>query len=515
MVGRLSTSSRVNVPDLTEMGLLLAGVIVIVGIINYWLLLPTAVAFVLFYTLRVIYIRTSRSVKRLEGITRSPVFSHLGASLRGLTTIRAFGAQEILEKEFDCHQDLHSSAWFLFIASSRTFGFWLDIVCLIYISIVTLSFLVFDNSEFVNNQRSRSLGTSFSIQIHQDFTPLLFYFVGFCFSPVAFGGNVGLAITQCIGLTGMFQWGMRQSAEVENQMTSVERVLEYTKVEHEPAFDSTEGGTGAGKSSMIAAMFRLAELDGQIVIDGIDTCSIGLHDLRLKLSIIPQEPVLFSGTMRGNLDPFNNFQDGVLWQALEEVEMKDVVKNLVGGLNSKMCEGGSNFSVGQRQLVCLARAIVRNNKILVLDEATANVDPQTDNLIQSTIRRNFSNCTVLTIAHRLNTVMDSDRVMVMDAGTMVEFDHPFLLLKNKNGFLFRMVQQTGSSMRSLLRTAEQGEVLYVMRLTPSYPSFPYASALWFWSNVLLLAGAVSWERDCRTLHLDLYLRSGSGYLYQR
>nr|CAD7441120.1 unnamed protein product [Timema bartmani] len=438
---------------------------------------------------------------------RSPVFSHLGASLRGLTTIRAFGAQEILEKEFDCHQDLHSSAWFLFIASSRTFGFWLDIVCLIYISIVTLSFLVFDN--------------------------------------MAFGGNVGLAITQCIGLTGMFQWGMRQSAEVENQMTSVERVLEYTKVEHEPAFDSTEGGTGAGKSSMIAAMFRLAELDGQIVIDGIDTCSIGLHDLRLKLSIIPQEPVLFSGTMRGNLDPFNNFQDVVLWQALEEivdknlrfvkvrrlleeaetagstlhstspptythinktyqhrlrlhlfysqatilktkdlrlerrnsspvpcvvpvqsrslwnlpflvyVEMKDVVKNLVGGLNSKMCEGGSNFSVGQRQLVCLARAIVRNNKILVLDEATANVDPQTDNLIQSTIRRNFSNCTVLTIAHRLNTVMDSDRVMVMDAGTMVEFDHPFLLLKNKNGFLFRMVQQTGSSMRSLLRTAEQ------------------------------------------------------------
>nr|CAD7423625.1 unnamed protein product [Timema monikensis] len=420
--------------DCLQMGLLLAGVIVIVGIINYWLLLPTAVAFVLFYTLRVIYIRTSRSVKRLEGITRSPVFSHLGASLRGLTTIRAFGAQEILEKEFDCHQDLHSSAWFLFIASSRTFGFWLDIICLIYISIVTLSFLIFDK--------------------------------------MAFGGNVGLAITQCIGLTGMFQWGMRQSAEVENQMTSVERVLEYTKVEHEPAFDSTEdkkpskawpsegnisfnsvflrydkhekpvlknlnfnilssekvgivGRTGAGKSSMIAAMFRLAELDGQIMIDGIETSSIGLHDLRLKLSIIPQEPVLFSGTMRRNLDPFNNFQDVVLWQALEEVEMKDVVKNLVGGLNSKMCEGGSNFSVGQRQLVCLARAIVRNNKILVLDEATANVDPhyfflvRTDNLIQSTIRRNFNNCTVLTIAHRLNTVMDSDRIMVMDAGTMV------------------------------------------------------------------------------------------------
>jgi len=386
---------------------------------------------------------------------RSPVFQHLNASLQGLTTIRAFRAQPILEKEFDNHQDLHSGAWYLFIASSRAFGFWLDVVCLIYITVVTISFFLIGGEST--------------------------------------GGNVGLAITQAIGLTGMLQWGMRQSTELENQMTSVERVLEFTNVEQEPplisppdkmppkswpsegaiAFDKLYlryskgeghvlknltfaikakqkvgivGRTGAGKSSLMAALFRLAPIEGSIYIDGINTVTIGLHELRNKLSIIPQEPVLFSGTLRKNLDPFDEYNDDVLWNALEEVELKDAVNDLSAGLNSRVMEGGSNFSVGQRQLVCLARAIIRNNTILVLDEATANVDPQTDTLIQQTIRKKFANCTVLTIAHRLNTVMDSDKVLVMDAGTVVEFDHPHVLLQNKNGFLFSMVQQTGKGM---------------------------------------------------------------------
>lgn len=318
-----------------------------------------------------------------------------------------------------------------------------------------------------------------------------------------------------MGLTSVFQWGMRQSAEMENQMTSVERVLEYTSIEQEPPFESLPhlkppktwpekgeitfvdlflkyfpddppvlrglnftissmekvgivGRTGAGKSSMIAALFQLTHTEGSIIIDNIDTKTLGLHDLRSKISIIPQEPVLFSGTMRKNLDPFDEYTDEVLWKALEEVELKEVVDDLSSGkfvnikevkitqrlssigLNSKISEGGSNLSVGQRQLVCLARAIIRNNKILVLDEATANVDPQTDVLIQHTIRKKFANCTVLTIAHRLHTIIDSDKVLVMDAGSVVEYNHPHILLQNKNGLLYSMVQQTGTAMADVL-----------------------------------------------------------------
>ncbi|XP_071455642.1 ATP-binding cassette sub-family C member 4-like [Hetaerina americana] len=445
--------------DAVQIGLALIGIIVVVAIVNFWLLLPTAVIGVIFFIFRVIYITTSRSVKRLEGITRSPVFSHLNASLQGLTTIRAFKAQEILIHQFDNHQDLHSSAWYMFITTSRAFGFWLDFVCFIYITLVTLSFLVIGGEKF--------------------------------------GGNVGLAITQSIGLTGMFQWGMRQSAEMENQMTSVERVLEFTNVEPEPPLESPAdkkppsdwpskgeivfdrlflryspenppvlknlclvfhpkekvgivGRTGAGKSSLISALFRLTELEGSIRIDGYETTTMGLHDLRSKISIIPQEPVIFSGIMRKNLDPFDDYPDYVLWQALEEVELKEAVEDLAGGLNARMSEGGSNFSVGQRQLLCLARAIIRNNKILVLDEATANVDPRMDAIIQTTIRKKFADCTVLTIAHRLHTIMDSDRVLVMDAGQAVEFDHPHMLLGNKDGYLYKMVQQTGKTMADTL-----------------------------------------------------------------
>lgn len=204
------------------------------------------------------------------------------------------------------------------------------------------------------------------------------------------------------------------------------------------------GRTGAGKSSLIQSLFRLAENEGQILIDDVDVGSIGLHDLRKKISIIPQEAVLFSGSLRFNLDPFDERTDNELWNSLEQVELKAVVSALSGGLDSKVLDGGSNFSVGQRQLLCLARAILRNNKILILDEATANVDSETDRLIQQTIRRNFADCTVITIAHRLHTVMDSDKVLVVDAGEIVEFDHPFELIKKSGGFFKHLIDQTGS-----------------------------------------------------------------------
>lgn len=208
---------------------------------------------------------------------------------------------------------------------------------------------------------------------------------------------------------------------------------------------------GAGKSSIIQALFRLAPIEGLIQIDDIDIQKLGLKDLRSSISIIPQDPILFSGTMRSNLDPFEDKSDAELWAALEQVELKEEVASLTGGLECKMSDGGSNFSMGQRQLVCLARALLRNNKILILDEATANVDPETDKFIQTTIREKFGHCTVLTIAHRLHTVMDSDKVLVMDAGQVIEYDVPHLLMQKSDGMLRKLVDKTGAQTSRMLK----------------------------------------------------------------
>jgi ATP-binding cassette subfamily C (CFTR/MRP) protein 4 len=305
-------------------------------------------------------------------------------------------------------------------------------------------------------------------------------------------GSVGLAISLSNSLLIVMQYAMKTWTELNVQMTAVERVVEYTELSLEPndgidtppqswptsgniSFHSVSlryssndvpvlmnvsfnikskekigiiGRTGAGKSSLISVLFLLFHFEGSVVIDDVDTKSIPLTELRSKITVIPQDPLLFLGSLRKNLDPFGQYPDHQLWTALDEFQLKEVVSNLPSGLDSMVSESGSNFSVGQRQLLCLVRAMLRESKIIVLDEATANVDLKTDELIQSSIRNRFKNCTVLTIAHRLNTVIDSDKILVMDKGMVVEFGHPHQLLQNHEGFFYRYVKKGGVQVTS-------------------------------------------------------------------
>ncbi|CDQ68929.1 unnamed protein product [Oncorhynchus mykiss] len=462
-IGQLDSMLPITFVDFSQLILQNIGVVAVAAAVMPWILIPVVPLLIIFLFLRRYFLQTSRDVKRLESTTRSPVFSHLSSSLQGLWTIRAFRAEERFQNTFDTYQDLHTESWFLFLVTSRWFALRLDGICAAFVTV-----------------------TAFGCLFLRDGLE---------------AGAVGLVLSYAVTLLGNFQWTIRQSAEMENMMTSVERVVEYTELESEAPWETQKhpppewpsqglitfdrvsfsyssegpvvlkdmkamfrpkekvgivGRTGAGKSSLVSALFRLAEPEGRIYIDGVLTSEIGLHDLRQKMSIIPQDPVLFTGTMRKNLDPFHQHTDEDLWNALQEVQLKSVVEELPNKMETVLAESGSNFSVGQRQLVCLARAVLRKNRIIIIDEATANVDPRTDELIQKTIRDKFRECTVLTIAHRLNTIIDSDRILVLGAGMIQEFDEPYVLLQNQESALYRTVQQMGKAeAASLLESAKQ------------------------------------------------------------
>jgi len=452
-IGMIDDMMPMILCDVLQTGFVCLGILGLVAVNNpvtFAMVVPVIIAFVL---LRNYFMKSSREVKRIEGISRSPLFGHFSTTLLGLDTIRAYGVEETFTDQLNTYQDAHSRAWYTYMAAQT----WLNV----RLEILTVLFLT--SVAFV------SLALKGTVDLS--------------------AGVVGLTLSYSIMLTSVFQPFIEESAELENLMTSVERIVEYCNLEPEAPpetdtkppgdwpsrghveFDSmsftyhkglpdvlhhitctikpTEkigvvGRTGAGKSSLLSTLFRLAEPRGKIEIDGVNIQELGLKDLRSKLSIIPQEPVLFSGPMRRNLDPFEEHNDSELWSVLEEVQLKQAVEDLPHKLDEELAESGANFSVGQRQLVCLARAILRHSRILVIDEATANVDQRTDTLIQATIREKFKECTVLTIAHRLHTIMDSDRVMVLDAGRLKEFDAPYILLGNPRSIFSQLVEQTGA-----------------------------------------------------------------------
>ncbi|KPI96267.1 putative multidrug resistance-associated protein lethal(2)03659 [Papilio xuthus] len=492
-IGQVDSSLPVTLLDCIGFFLEIVSVLVVVCLANWWLLLPTAVVAFLLYLLRELFLGTSRELKRIEAIARSPSLNQAAATVSGLTTIRSCGSrQRVLAREFDKLQDLHSCAWTLVLDTNQAFGFWMDMVCCLYLVFVTFSFFIFASED-------------------------------------SMGGNVGLAITQAIGLVGMCQYGMRQTADVENQMTSVERILEYSnlpaeepmevdkkalkeqypdmdfdkwpekgeivfenvfleyekppkkdneiceKAAEEPSYAirgvsfsvaagekvAVVGRTGAGKSSLVAALFRLARVSGRVTVDGVRAEACGLRAWRSRLCALPQRAALFAATLRDNLDPERRYGDAQLWAALERVRLRAAAAGLPGGLAARVGDAGGTLSAGQRQLLCLARAALAGRKVLVLDEATANVDTETDEHIQATLRTTFAQATVLTIAHRLNTVMDYDRVIVMDKGRVVESGHPFELLTSgdlasggdeNNPEIFKsLVQQTGPETAAMLR----------------------------------------------------------------
>nr|XP_050849546.1 ATP-binding cassette sub-family C member 5-like isoform X4 [Vespula vulgaris] len=413
-----------------------------------WFSIPLIILGTVFFLVSKMFRVAMRDFKRMESTSRSPVLSFVTTTVQGLHTIHAFKKEKNFIKKFEELLDLNNLCTYMCNAAMRWSAVRLDSLAIACCSIT--AFLII----FLKGKIPAALA--------------------------------GLAMAYATQISGVFQYTVRLMSETEVRFISMERINYYLKnLEKEDTpkeslikldenwpssgkiqFKNVQmkyrkelplvlinisftvktgeklgivGRTGSGKSSLTVALFRLVELCGGVIkIDGVDISKIELHLLRSKLSIIPQDPVLFSGTIRSNLDPFKKYTDLEIWSALEKSQLKEKVKLMNGQLEAFVESGGNNFSVGEKQLLCLTRALLRNSKILILDEATAAVDPETETAIQDTIQNEFVECTVLTIAHRLQTIMKYDKILVMKNGSILEFDTTTNLLSNPNSEFSKM-----------------------------------------------------------------------------
>ncbi len=461
-VGILDETFPFTIHDFTVGFFVVLGSIITAAIVLPFILLVVPPLIVLFMRLRKTFVCTTRELKRLEGIARSPIYAMVSESLDGIATIRTNSKIGYFMGKFEKMHDAHTRANFAFIASSRWFAFQLD----------TLSFALLSSASL--------LSVLFHHQRWFDVDSAI----------------LGLALTLLIQIsTTNFPWVIRQSAEVTNQMVSVERILEYGSLPSEASLTTDEdkalsdwpgvrtnilvenystryrrnlplvlsdisfevnarerigvvGRSGSGKSTLIQSLLRLLEGEnGTIKIGNVDIAKLGLHKLRSAIAVIPQVPVLFSGcTIRENLDPFGNCKSSDVLDSLKAVQMLDAVNASHLGLETPVEEGGSNFSVGQRQLLCLARAILAKSQILILDEPTANVDSHTDKLLQKTLRELFSDATIIMVAHRLQTVIDFDRILVLGNGKVLEYGSPKELVEKEDGQFQSMLKNSGNHM---------------------------------------------------------------------
>eukprot|EP01006_Ploeotia_vitrea_P048390 TRINITY_DN67229_c1_g2_i1.p1 TRINITY_DN67229_c1_g2~~TRINITY_DN67229_c1_g2_i1.p1 ORF type:complete len:1390 (+),score=148.98 TRINITY_DN67229_c1_g2_i1:25-4170(+) len=448
-----------------------ASILLIVIGVTPWFAVAIIPLGCIYYYVQTYYRYSSREVARLNSMSRSPILHNFEETIAGagLPTIRAHHQQQHFREKNQLKINNNLKPYWTFNQMNRWLGFRLEFLgsCVIGVAAVT--------AVISRNTLSPSL--------------------------------VGLSLSNILSFTNTFGWMVRQIVMAESQLTSVERIVEYGDLPAEaapivpgnrPARTWPETGrvnisevcmryredldlvlksinmnvnprekigivgrTGSGKSSLVSCLFRLVELaSGKIVIDGMDIRNIGLTDLRSTISIIPQDPVLFSGNVRHNLDPFHKYSDEQIWNALHQAQMEEKIK-AVGGLNAKVAEHGDNFSVGERQLICLARALVKQSRIVVLDEATANIDMDTDLMVQLCVRKYFGDSTVLTIAHRINTIIDSDKIAVLDDGVLAEYDSPKNLLDKQGSLFGQLVDQLGEKSAQTLRDIADGKQNYM------------------------------------------------------